>query len=336
MISHDPIHIGLAADARYYPGLFVTAVSIAAHASSGVHLIFNIIDGGIERSKMRELEQAIKLRHADSEIKLLTINANMGASFPEKMNYARLHFPRLLPDVNHLVYCDVDFLWAADVAELWHLRDEFAYVKSVLDVKFSREREARWLKSRGVEIDAEKYFCSGLMLMNLELFRRHQISDKAAAFIKEHPDIPLFDQTALNVILLNVPNGVVHVPCKWQRHATEVCCEDFYSPMVLHYSGLCPWSGMRVVPDIVDLWFKVAAAFKRCNVEDVKGQYYSRIAYTIGRLAFFLLARIPVVKLIALTAAYITRGKFYASYLKGILRRVDAKDKIEILIGGEN
>ena len=267
---------------------------------------------------------------------MFTINTNTSANFPGKMNYARLHFPRLLPEVNHLVYCDVDLLWTADVVELWHLRDECAYVKSVLDIEFTREHEAKWLKSRGVEIDAEKYFCSGLMLMNLELFRRHQIADKAAAFIKEHPDIPLFDQTALNAILLNIPNGVIHVPCKWQRYALEVCGDDFKSPIVLHYSGLCPWSGMRVIPDIVDLWFNVAAAFKRCNVEEVKSQYYSRVAYMIGRTAFFILARIPAVRIIVLATSYITRGKFYASYLRGILRRIDAKDKIEILLGGEN
>ena len=324
MSSNDNIvQIGLASDDRYYPGLFATAVSMAKFADESVKLVFNIIDGGIEFDEMRRLISSIREFHTDSEINLFKLSNIKSNLFPSKMNYARLLLPRLLSHVDHLIYCDVDFLWMANISQLWKLRNEGFFIQSTQDIGFTQMSEARWLSKKGIEINPERYFCSGLLLMNLKLFR-YDIDRKLSDFIKTHSDIPLFDQTALNAILLPMDKGVDMLPAQWQRNALLVSDSDFLSPMAIHFSGLCPWARMRVIPDIVVLWMRTMADLQKRNFGEIRCQYYGILKYYIGRIIFFFLC-MPFFKNFVVLFTKSMRGTGYSLYVRAILRHINIK-----------
>lgn len=323
---NDDIQIGLAADEKYFPGLFATAVSIAKFADTTSKLVFNIVDGGIDPNKIKTLSYAIARYHARSEIRVFELKSAANNVFPLKMNYARLLLPEFLPNVDHIIYCDVDFLWMADVSLLWRLRRDDIIVQSTPDLAFTQEREAGWLLENGVSIDAKRYFCSGLMVINLKLFRDYGIANKLAEFLNKYNDVPFLDQTALNAVLLPLPNGVGEISTEWQRYALAVESVDFLRPMALHYSGLCPWSRMRVIPDVVDFWFQAMAKMSGYGFQEIRRQYYSRLQYVLGRVSFLFLS-VSIVRRIIGSIASKLKGKMYAEYVAMILRHINCSAK---------
>ena len=56
---NDPIQILTLADANYFLGLRVTALSMAIFAKDPSRLVFNVIDGGIQESQQQDLERSI-------------------------------------------------------------------------------------------------------------------------------------------------------------------------------------------------------------------------------------------------------------------------------------
>lgn len=324
---YDDIQIGLASDNNYYPGLFATAVSIAKFADKAAKLVFNIVDGGIAKERIKALTDAITRYHVRSEINFFELNRAANNIFPSKMNYARLLLPEFLPNVDHIIYCDVDFLWMADISLLWKLRRDDIIVQSTPDLAFMQESEAAWLSENGVSIDAKRYFCSGLMLINLKLFREYGIANKLAEFINRHNNVPLFDQTALNAVLIPLKNGVGEIPHEWQRYALSVEADDFLRPLVVHYNGLCPWSRMRVIPTVVVFWLRAMAHMSGCEFKQIRQQYYSRMQYVLGRVSFIFLSCVPFVKWIVGKAFLLSRGEAYATYITMILRHINCSKK---------
>ncbi len=117
------VDIALAADAGYYCGLFVAACSIAKYADEAAILRFNILDGGISNEDWWLLLDKVMALHQKSEFNRILVNDELFKDYPawhgNKMAYARLMLPDVLPDVDWCIYCDVDFLWMKDVAKLW-------------------------------------------------------------------------------------------------------------------------------------------------------------------------------------------------------------------------
>ena len=81
-----------------------------------------------------------------------------------RMAYARLLLPEALPDVDYVIYCDVDFLWLRDVAELWKCRDSQYVLQSVKDMDDTVQKEECWFRKNGLPFNSEKYVCCGLSI----------------------------------------------------------------------------------------------------------------------------------------------------------------------------
>ena len=124
----ETIDIALASDAAYFPGLLVTAASLARAASRSARLRFNVLDGGIGEENLCFLRERLSLEHPHAELRTFPVDDARFKSLRAwngsgRMAYARLLIPGLLPESEFAIYCDVDFLWMTDVAELWKLRD---------------------------------------------------------------------------------------------------------------------------------------------------------------------------------------------------------------------
>ena len=201
----EKIDIALAADAGYFCGLFVTACSIAKYASKDVVLRFNILDGGIGDEDWALLKSKVGEFHKEVEFRQLLVDDAMFADYPawhgNKMAYARLMLPEVLPEVDWCVYCDVDFLWMRDIAELWKERDDkYAFIGTKDGADWTLKREQVWFEKHGYPFDSEKYFCSGLCFFNLKAFREQGLVGKIAEILRLHSDIQYPDQAALNIV----------------------------------------------------------------------------------------------------------------------------------------
>ena len=123
------------------------------------------------------------------------------STFPyiSKMTFARLMIPCVFAkDVPRVLYLDADLLVLDDLGPLWDTDLKGAVMGAVLD----RVRDPQ-LKARAPGLEkfprVRDYFNSGVLLIDLDRWRKERISEKAIQYLRRHPDSPCADQDALNV-----------------------------------------------------------------------------------------------------------------------------------------
>lgn len=295
------IEIALAANAPYFCGMLVTVCSIAKSARTACRLSFNILDGGLEEIQKAFMERCVKDFHPDSTFRYLLVNDELFENYPawhgNKMAYARLMLPTALPDVKWIVYCDVDFLWLRDIAELWAERDDSLAFVGVQDLcEVTRRSEKAWFEARGYPFDMDNYFCSGLCFMNLKAFREEGLVGKIKDVLDKHKDIQFPDQAALNIVTWGRRKLV---DGRWQRFARNLTADDLSRGVVIHHAGAIPWKRtswvLNPLTDATMMWHRANAKFRGISVWRSLRTWFP-IWYILWHRGIYWLAQVPGVK----------------------------------------
>ena len=256
----EKIHIALPSDENYIIGLTATAGSIAYHASKNVILAIHVLDGGIKDDTFEQFANKICRLHPHVEFSRIKVDETLFANFPiwsgNRMTYARLMLAEALPDIDYIIYSDTDYLWLADISELWAQRNENVIFISTTDQSDTITKESIWAKSKGLKFDQNKYFCAGLSFYNLTLFRKENIIGQVAEFLKKYPDVLFADQTAMNHLLMG---RVKIVDERWQTLSMCLTSEKIQKPIAIHYAGDIPWTRGKfwtwTLSDATLLWY---------------------------------------------------------------------------------
>jgi lipopolysaccharide biosynthesis glycosyltransferase len=147
--------------------------------------------------------------------------------------YYRLLFPLLLPALNKALYLDVDMVVNGSLDELW-ATDIAGFGAAVV-----RDETSNKLEAFGVLPD--RYFNSGMMLMNFDYWREQGICDRVLRFATEHPDaLEWWDQCALNFAL---SGQVRYVDAKWNCTEGNIRRYAAPNPTIVHFTGESkPWN----------------------------------------------------------------------------------------------
>jgi len=319
MVADDRIEIVLASNESYFVGLLVTAASMARHAREEVLLSFNILDGGLSECSKKELLDAVLKTHARSQICFLTLDLSQFKGLPllagSLMAYARLLLPRLLPEAEFALYCDVDFLWHADVTDLWLKRDRCCALQSTLETfGLTLEKERKWADAHNVKYPHGGYFCSGLCMLNLKMFRDLQLDGLVLDFLSRHQDVVFHDQSALNFALSmgDVPVGMLSR--QWQVFTHEVTTDDVRGDYALHFAGNTPWAPVKVITDAEILWFRELAGIRGTSTWKALRTIHGALHILLGRVMFLLMTRMGLVRG-AFVRIFTARGNHSAACL---------------------
>lgn len=289
----EAIEIALASDGNYFPGLLVTAVSLAQHASREVVLTFNVLDGGIGDEKLLFLRKKIQEAHPRSSFRIFPVDEARFSDFPEwtggsRMTYARLLMAELLTDLDFVLYCDVDFLWTADVAELWTMRDVNHVLQACADGWVGTlEKESAWFAERGLKFVPSRYICAGLLLVNLGLWRQGGYGRKTMDFLHEHTDVLFVDQSAINAVVDNY----ALLPRKWGRFSREITAKELPGSWAIHFAGGAPWcsnwwTSLMTPADF--FWYRCYADLIGCSARMARRSFISDREFFKRRLAYVL------------------------------------------------
>jgi lipopolysaccharide biosynthesis glycosyltransferase len=178
--------------------------------------------------------------------------------------YLRLEVPFVLPDESVALYIDADVLILADLVPLLttDLQSNFVgAVRDSLSPTVGQAMMADW-SELGVDDDRE-YFNAGVMLMNLEAWREHDISKRCHACLLDYPNYFSHpDQDAINYVLRdswlrldrrwNVFPASALLRIGWLAFEDDgtrqrELLNDEQRAMILHYAGPKPW--LRGFPD---------------------------------------------------------------------------------------
>lgn len=329
--TDNRVEVALPSDENYVCGLLVTAASMAKYMPLDVTLSINVLDGGIHDDTFASFAEKIKGIHERTEFRRLPIDESVFAAYPKwsgnRMTYARLMLAELLPDVDHVIYCDTDYIWLTDVTELWKLRDDAIVLQSSRDgAPETERRECLWHKRNGFEFDPERYFCAGLSFYNLRLFRQEQIIRRVSDFLVAHPDVPFADQTAMNVLL---GHRVRLLPQKWQRFSRDVTNAELKAGCAIHFAGEVPWRKLglwiNTITDAMLIWHRFNASLQGISTWSSLRCWYNADEIIRRRLIFHV-AHVPVVRELFFILLRLTGRCAYISDLRTWCRPLKWKE----------
>ncbi len=213
-MKRELVPVVLAADANYAPGLQVTRASILRSCATPERLEWHVFD---ERTL------------ADLDVRAFK------AYNTSKMTYLRLFLPELLPNVDWVIYVDVDTVWTRDICELWDSvtrGPSSAAIYWVKDMGIAMAACRSWFARAGFKIDAARYGCAGVCVMNLRKLKGVGLCGKALDIVREHGTPPYADQDLLNA-MLNRDCGLL--PPYWD---VLKGLPDWRTPAVYHLTGV--------------------------------------------------------------------------------------------------
>lgn len=112
----------------------------------------------------------------------------------------RIMLPTCLPDVSKVIYLDADILVNRDIKELWDINIDEYSLAAVQDVDVASGL-VRPVVVKNHEVEAGRYFNSGVLYMNLDQIRQKgDMCNTVLDCLKRIPKSNLPDQDALNVI----------------------------------------------------------------------------------------------------------------------------------------
>lgn len=182
--------------------------------------------------------------------------------------YLRLMLHKLLPDVDKLLYTDVDVLFRDSLSEMWQT-DMDGYVLAAVKGAVNLADKWEWNSTRPywkhlADIKGG-YINSGIMLMNLSGIRERNLDEQWNAWSKEK--LYYQDQDILN---LTCQGAIRYLPPRYNRFAymerseydmlvregiyTDQECHDALEhPVIIHYAGDKPWK--RYDTNLGHLWW---------------------------------------------------------------------------------
>ena len=157
----------------------------------------------------------------------------------------RTFLPELLPNVDRVLYLDVDTLAVDDLTRLWETDLGDHYLAAVTNV-FQPGDETR-SADLGLP-SAEVYFNSGVLLFNLPAMRRDRCAEAIRACAVERGDeLGWPDQDALNLVLgerrvplhprWNVMNAMLLFPAAAEVFGADAVEEARRRPGIRHFEG---------------------------------------------------------------------------------------------------
>lgn len=216
MIADDIIntaYIVYASDDKFAEILGISIVSLFENSKDMQKIVIYILDSGISavnkkkietifQKYKREMPEWIKAKNISEEISIDVITDRGSLS-----QYARLFISSLLPeDTKKILYLDCDILVLKSVKEIWSLDLHGKTVAALMDAFSKYYRKNIGLKPKDV------MFNSGVMLVDLEKWKKQKIEEKLLKFIsKKNGNIQQGDQGVLNAILSD--NTYCFEPC---------------------------------------------------------------------------------------------------------------------------
>lgn len=256
------LFITVASDENYIQHLWVMLISMLEHTSESQNIKLYIIDGGItEESKSKLLNYFSKkygLYIIFSQInKDLYKNCKI-SHHVSQATYYRFSIPSIIPDhVKKVLYLDCDVVIKDDISKLWSFDLNDSLIGAIYNPFFNRFIELNIDQNKG-------YFNAGVLLINLFLWRKLDISHKALNFIDQNPEkIKMWDQDALNAV---IKGCWLKLSPRWNQqsaffdfyfqkfyrekfYSKEEFQEALYNPAIIHYSSMCkPWDYDNVHP----------------------------------------------------------------------------------------
>ncbi len=196
------INLVLTSDNNYAQHLGVAMISILENSPPTEKLVFHIIENGINQENKEKI-LSLKSKY-NTNINIYKLDNNKLKDYPvtgylSQATYSRLFIPEIIPnEIEKVIYLDVDIICLGNIAKLYNQNLNNYPLGAVRDIKEKLVIEKYFLAN------LKSYFNSGIMLINLKIWRKNNITKQALNFIEKNKNnLKYADQDVLNYLFKN-------------------------------------------------------------------------------------------------------------------------------------
>ena len=262
MNTKCPIHIAFNIDSAYVRFCCVTLVSIFENNRDN-QICIHILCNGLSINDINTI-QSLADRYG-STVSFYTPNNSLLEGFKvckfrkriSLATYYRCILSLVIPNsIHQIIYLDCDLLVLGSLRPLWETNMQNIGIAGVRDIAANDESRYQVLAYP----PSHSYFNAGVMLINLDYWRQHNIAEACINLYREHPERILFnDQDILNILFhenkveldikYNMQDGF------YRRACSSIPLEKLKSPIILHFTNRKPWDYDNLHP-LRHLFFK--------------------------------------------------------------------------------
>lgn len=266
----EHINIVFASDDNYAQHIAVVIASIMTKTKGKV--CFFVINDNISDNKINKLKETAAVFNA--EINFISVpeekfkNVYLSGHV-SRAAYFRLALPDILPeDVEKAIYLDVDLLVYDDIKKLWQVDLQNIPLAAVPDYGIMASGRLCRQKADVIGLPVgEKYFNSGVLIINLKEWRKENYTKQILEIINSN-QFPHHDQDALNKIFME---DWLQIDLRWNiippvfNLFTKILLNKTFrnqainakrNPGIIHYAGRYkPWE-FSYHQDFNDMYYK--------------------------------------------------------------------------------
>lgn len=239
-------HLACGGSPEYVPHTAAMIHSVREHTAGRLHVHY-LHGPGLPTGVRRLLAEMVN--DDLTALTLLEVGDERIAGLPEMESipatmWYRTFLPELLPDIGAVLYLDGDTIAVDSLEPLWSTDLATHHVAAVTNVW--EWWNADYPASLGLT-RPDRYFNSGVLLMDLEQMRRDAVTSELIAYARTAEHLPWGDQDALNVVLegrrlelhprWNVMNSVLEFPEVPDIFGAEATAEARRAPGIRHFEG---------------------------------------------------------------------------------------------------
>ena len=239
------IPIFFATDDNYVPFLAVSIKSMLANASKeyfyNIHVLTDkLSDCSVEKLKAN-LSDNSRLIIDEMEGCVNKIQDELKLSLRDYYTisiFYRLFIAELYPEYHRAIYLDCDIVVLGDIAELYNKNLKGNIFGAVTDDVIASVDQFRVYAREGVGVDDSRYFNSGMLLMDLDMYRKEEILPKFIKLLTKYNfETAAPDQDYLNVLC---KDKILYLEKGWNRMSTD---ENYDGKLnIIHYNNFRkPW-----------------------------------------------------------------------------------------------
>jgi lipopolysaccharide biosynthesis glycosyltransferase len=192
------------ADRNVVVALHVAIASTLAHWRGLDNLEIHLFHDGLPDADIARLRRTIDLAQKPAIFRdaLVDLSRVRGwrSLYGSHMPYGRLFLPELMPDHEFVLYLDADVIVEIDVREILRARSDDGVVSAMRAWNFANSHDMDLASELGIDGD-EPYFHSGLLIMELERWRREGLPAECFAFGDRYGQrLKSHDQSILNLV----------------------------------------------------------------------------------------------------------------------------------------
>jgi len=238
------IPIFFASDKNYLPYTIVAIKSLINNASSKYVYKIHILTNEVKDEDISELKA---MQTGNVTISLIDVSDKIN-SIKDKVAlrdyysvsiYFRLFIPSMFPQYKKAIYLDGDVIINVDIAKLYNVDLGLNLVAAVLDEVIYSSEDFTYYANEALDISEKQYFNSGVLVMNLEKFRKIDMENDFYNWVNSHN----FGAVAPDQDYLNIKckNNVKYLARGWNKMPMGKALKDSELYLIHYNMFMKPW-----------------------------------------------------------------------------------------------